>query len=156
MFEDMDDSARIVVTGSGHEEVGRLNDVGIPASRADSDDATTTILVAREHRNDALAELGGRARPHPDDTGSDNDVMVARSIFIVEVLHRADQIPQTLADALHEADEGHAVGSVTNHHVERVADRDVPDALRALGNDGTFFDDDLHGDDTFDNHYADL
>jgi len=48
-----------------------------------------------------------------------------------------------LAHAIDESDTGGAVGQVTSVAHEPVANQNVARALQLLGNDGTFFDDDL-------------
>jgi hypothetical protein len=66
--------------------------------------------------------------------------IISRSVFTFEVLHRTDQPPADIEEALVQADNGNAVGNVTSQVTKPVMDALVPACLRELGNDGTFFD----------------
>lgn len=74
------------------------------------------------------------------------DSTIVATTFTFTVLHPRDLILNDLTDALAEADTGHAVGAVTGLRTAGVPDAAVPVRLRALGNDGSFFDADLTGD----------
>lgn len=69
---------------------------------------------------------------------------IVKTTITITVLHRADN-PMTdcdIEEVLYETREGEAVGWETDRVTEPVAAEQVPDELVALGNDGTFFDDD--------------
>lgn len=69
---------------------------------------------------------------------------IVKTTITITVLHRADN-PMTdcdIEEVLYEMREGEAVGWETGRVTETVAAEQVPDELVALGNDGTFFDDD--------------
>ena len=68
---------------------------------------------------------------------------VQATTYTFTVLHRADSKPVDMGVALIEADYGNAVGLVTGEDTTDVDDADIADRLKALGNDGTFFDHDL-------------
>lgn len=71
---------------------------------------------------------------------------IIKTVITITVLHRADN-PMTeydIEEVLYEMREGEAVGWETDRVTEPVAAEQVPDELVALGNDGTFFDDDDH------------
>lgn len=69
--------------------------------------------------------------------------VIVKTTFTFEVLHRADLTFEDILHALEEADTGHAVGSVTQTVRVGIRNENVPGELAALGNDGSFFDDDL-------------
>lgn len=69
---------------------------------------------------------------------------ISRTTYYFTVLHRTDGPPRTLEEALEEADSGQMVGNLTGEGTEEVEDDDVEDELKLLGNDGTFFDNDLN------------
>lgn len=74
---------------------------------------------------------------------------IVKTTVTITVLHRADN-PMTdcdIEEVLYEMREGEAVGWETGRVTETVAAEQVPDELVALGNDGTFFDDDEEGSD---------
>ncbi|BDZ52622.1 hypothetical protein GCM10025867_48630 (plasmid) [Frondihabitans sucicola] len=64
---------------------------------------------------------------------------IVRTVYVFEVLHRADEQPQDIASAVRAADDGHAVGQTLSEVTAGLADALVPSALRRLGNDGDFF-----------------
>ena len=80
---------------------------------------------------------------------------ISRTTFTFEVLHRTDEpftwdqssgngpLDNNLGEALARSWDGNAVGSITSETTETVGDSDVYYRLIQLGNDGTFFDDDL-------------
>jgi len=68
---------------------------------------------------------------------------ISKTTYTFTVLHRTDDAPLTMEDAINDAESGHAVGRVIGQSVVELPDNEVPRALRKLGNDGTFFDDDL-------------
>lgn len=70
---------------------------------------------------------------------------ISKTTYTFTVLHRTDEPPRGLHDAVVEAEGGHAVGLDTHETTVPIADSDVATELRALGNDGSFFDDDLEG-----------
>lgn len=72
---------------------------------------------------------------------------ISKTTFTFTVLHRSDDPPADLGDAISEADHGSAVGLETSRETVPVADSAVADELLALGNDGEFFDDDIAGGD---------
>lgn len=65
---------------------------------------------------------------------------ISQTTFVFTVLHRTDERPATIDEAVRETYDGRAVGAVVHALTGPVADAAVPDALVALGNDGTFFD----------------
>jgi hypothetical protein len=69
--------------------------------------------------------------------------VISQTTFVFTLLHRTDERPATVEEALREAYDGHAVGAVVHALTGPVPDATVPDALVGLGNDGTFFDIDL-------------
>lgn len=69
--------------------------------------------------------------------------IISKTTYTFVVLHRTDQPPTSLHDAIEEAYGGHAVGWETEESTVPVANENVPAELRELGNDGEFFDDDL-------------
>lgn len=75
-------------------------------------------------------------------TGGPLRETVSKTIFTLEVLHPADVDVSSwpLESVLSEMDTGHAVGNVTGLRTDPVPDEAVEDELRALGNDGHFFD----------------
>lgn len=71
---------------------------------------------------------------------------ISKTEFTFAVLHRTDEPfdgDDPLADALERSDSGNAVGSIVNETTQTVDDGDVKHQLELLGNDGTFFEDDL-------------
>lgn len=70
--------------------------------------------------------------------------LISKTVFTFTVLHLTGETPPDLEVALDVTDTGHAVGAVTSTTTEPVPDDAVPAELRALDNDGEFFDDDLH------------
>lgn len=68
---------------------------------------------------------------------------VVKTVYTVTVFSPADQAPNPameLGDVIYEITEGSWIGSIERAEPEPVADKDVPSALCAIGNDGTFFD----------------
>jgi Domain of unknown function (DUF4406) len=76
----------------------------------------------------------------------DQQTIISKSTYLFTVLHRTDE-PFVGDDPLHQALarswDGHAVGQITSERTEIVPDNEVEIELLILGNDGTFFDDDL-------------
>lgn len=73
---------------------------------------------------------------------------IVKTTITTTVLHREDN-PMTdhdIEEVLYEMREGEAVGWETGRVTETVAAEHVLDELVALGNDGTFFDDDDEGE----------
>lgn len=69
---------------------------------------------------------------------------IVKTTVTITVLHRADN-PMTdhgIEEVLYEISEGDAVGWETGRGTVPVDPKDVRDELIALGNDGTFFDED--------------
>jgi hypothetical protein len=69
---------------------------------------------------------------------------IVKTTITITVLHRADN-PMTdhdINEVLYEMSEGEAVGWETDRVTNPVPADQVGDELGALGNDGTFFDDD--------------
>lgn len=83
---------------------------------------------------------------------------ISKTTFTFTVLHRTDEpftwdhgngdgaLNTNLGEALTRSWDGHAVGAVTDETTVPVPSSQVEDELVALGNDGEFFDDDLHPD----------
>jgi hypothetical protein len=67
---------------------------------------------------------------------------VSRTTYTFEVLHPSDVVLHGIDHAMREAWDGCAVGNVTSEVTTPVPADQVADALFALGNDGTFFQDD--------------
>lgn len=68
---------------------------------------------------------------------------ISKTTISFTVIHRTDSpLSANLEDVLEETDTGHAVGWETNRTTVRVPADAVAAELRALGNDGSFFDDD--------------
>lgn len=72
---------------------------------------------------------------------------IVKTTYTFTVLHRGDEPLSDIEHALAESDTGHAVGWQTASETVDVPDSAVPEELRKLGNDGEFFEDDLHDDD---------
>lgn len=68
---------------------------------------------------------------------------ISKTEYTFTVLHPTDQPPLGLADALQESDTGRMVGNITREETFDVPDDVVSNELLDLGNDGTFFDDEL-------------
>lgn len=77
---------------------------------------------------------------------SDIETTISKTQYVFSVLHRTDEPPKDLSDALDEATGGHAVGAEYKLYTVPVPDPVVSMELRQMGNDGSFFDDDLLGD----------
>lgn len=67
---------------------------------------------------------------------------IVKTTITFTVLHRADNPMESLGHAMSESWDGDAVGWETESVTVPVSPDDVVDELVALGNDGTFFDDD--------------
>jgi hypothetical protein len=68
---------------------------------------------------------------------------IAKTTITFTVLHLAsDPLPDDLLVVLEETNTGHAVGWTTDRKTVEVPDSRVVTELVALGNDGSFFDDD--------------
>lgn len=67
---------------------------------------------------------------------------IRKTTFTFTVLHREDAPLADIEDVLREASDGHAVGAVADVHSTNLPTEAVRAQLLALGNDGTFFDDD--------------
>src|SRR4051812_41185609 len=74
---------------------------------------------------------------------SDIETTISKTQYVFTVLHRTDEPPKDLSDALDEATGGHAVGAEHKLYTVPVPDPVVSMELRQMGNDGSFFDDDL-------------
>jgi hypothetical protein len=68
---------------------------------------------------------------------------ISKTTYTFAVLHRSDEPPPTMGDAMREATDGHAVGNVVSEHTVPVPDASVEAELVVMGNDGSFFEDDL-------------
>lgn len=68
---------------------------------------------------------------------------ISKTVITITVLHRTDQPIVDIEEALERIDTGNGVGDVEIGTAQYVEDVNVPEALVELGNDGTFFDDDL-------------
>jgi hypothetical protein len=112
----------------------------------DIEDARSAAMQHRIDHVNALAEemMGPIAWAHVDPP-QEPETTISRTLFTFVVMHRTDQPIGSLARALHEANEGNAVGSEEMVIRSAVLDKDVRRELQQLGNDGTFFDDDLEG-----------
>jgi hypothetical protein len=69
--------------------------------------------------------------------------IISKTRYTFDVLHRTDEPPRTLEDALREADTGHMVGAVVEERTTDVPNDTVRTELLELGNDGSFFEDDV-------------
>lgn len=78
---------------------------------------------------------------------SEETTTIAKTVYGFTVLHRADEKPVGLEDAIAQSYDGHAVGMETSEETTKIEDKDVEDELVALYNDGTFFDIDLGRED---------
>jgi hypothetical protein len=96
-------------------------------------DACQTL--AREIRVRTVPRPDAPARVAPGET-----TRIHATTYTFTLLHPAGQRPADLYVATLEADNGDAVGAVIAEHTVPVPDADVPQRLRDLGNDGTFFD----------------
>lgn len=68
---------------------------------------------------------------------------IVKTSITITVLHRVDNtLGDDIEEVLYEIREGEAVGRETDRTIEPVPADLVSDELVALGNDGTFFDDD--------------
>jgi len=69
---------------------------------------------------------------------------IVKTTITITVVHRADNplTDHSIDEVLYEMQEGDAVGWETGRVTEAVPAERVCDELVALGNDGTFFDDD--------------
>lgn len=65
---------------------------------------------------------------------------IAKTTYTLTVLHLADEQPADLESALTAADKGSAFALETRRTTAPVPDNRVPSSLKALGDDGTFFD----------------
>ena len=77
---------------------------------------------------------------------SEAKTTISKTKYMFTVLHRTDEPPADLHDALEEAEGGHAVGVEHLMYTIPVPDEAVPMELKQMGNDGSFFDDDLGED----------
>ncbi len=68
---------------------------------------------------------------------------ISKTVITITVLHRTDEPLSSIYEALERIDTGNGVGDVEIGTAQYVEDVNVPEALVELGNDGTFFDDDL-------------
>jgi hypothetical protein len=71
---------------------------------------------------------------------------ISRTTFTFTVLHRTDEpflSDDPLQEALARSYDGNAVGATTGDVTIDLPDTTVPEELVELGNDGSFFDDDL-------------
>ncbi len=64
---------------------------------------------------------------------------ISKTVFTFTVLHQSGVMPATLEDALAESMFGAAVGQETSRVTVVVDASDVGTELKALGNDGEFF-----------------
>lgn len=70
--------------------------------------------------------------------------VISKTRYTFVVLHRTDQKPDTLEEALDEANTGHAVGDVIEEFTTDVPDDEVPLELKRMGSsDGEFFANDI-------------
>lgn len=81
------------------------------------------------------------------DDASATEATIAKTVYAFTVLHRVDEKPVGLEDAIAQSYEGHAVGMETSEETTPITDDDVEDELVTLHNDGTFFDIDLGRED---------
>lgn len=65
---------------------------------------------------------------------------IAKTTYTLTVMHLAEDQPADLQEALAVADKGAAVALETRRTTAPVPDNRVPSSLKALGDDGTFFD----------------
>lgn len=68
---------------------------------------------------------------------------IQKSTFTYVVLHRSDEVPESLGDAMVQAYDGGMVGLEIESVTVDIPNENVSDELVALGNDGEFFDSDL-------------
>lgn len=67
---------------------------------------------------------------------------IVKTTITFTVMHLVNEpLPGDLQVVLEETDTGNAVGLETGRYTVEVSDHQVPAELKALGNDGSFFDD---------------
>lgn len=72
---------------------------------------------------------------------------ISETVITFRILHRTDEPVEDLREALERSWYGHAVGLDDTYETTPVPDGEVADRLVALGNDGTFFNLDIYGED---------
>lgn len=142
---------KMVTEAQGHEA-----DEDTPTLVADTVDAMVELdgwaqtLATMRRSYDPEGAVTARIRDAMGHAGVATDApTIVRTVYVFEMLHRADEQPKSLHNAINEAEGGHAVGQTLSEVTTSLADRLVPAALRRLGNDGEFFAVDLDAESYF-------
>jgi len=69
--------------------------------------------------------------------------VISKTTYVFVLMHRSDELVPTIEDAIDMANNGHGVGDVVVTSTLYVPDNHVEFNLIELGNDGSFFDEDL-------------